>query len=859
MNILKSLLMRYRLLCICLILPFVVNAQGTISPDEYFPDEASTQNPYEYEIENAGSSSSQFVIAKDKNGTVEFYDVPTDNDLDRADTETGKLKYNREYNLSNVSDLNQWLLKRTKSFGLRANQISQKIQEKGGFGGTEDKGIAALASDYIYEHSDNNSTRRRVMDKVEDIYNKLRAKISNRKQIKCYISRKLKPGYMCPLPTKENSFIIGYSQKDDKKVSKKECDNRCKIAKACVSKNMPFALYKSIDDTQDLVQNPTIIIDTNPRQTIKTVSLGVMITNLDEDKLKKELYSFRYAVSYFYKGEWRWLFENYVVKPKAEKIEISFFMNRSAEKVKVEFFRPFERDPYAISYEILLNPSEHAYTLNNARVNYTDDKHYFCIINQFVFPDEDPTEACKNGTIKDLPTGSSVNQICVPDSLPDYRDPEFGAYKSKDMCEIECYESDECIPTYRQPSQLDYNGYIPSDKYDIEIGCIDDPNNEACTPEICKEFYLNDTRPVNEKVWTNNDDIVTTIQDGTRVDGVTRPKIDVEAELSSNGGSKDKVFKDEMKDIAYNAMIERGTYNVSSLTVNKVYPSQSAYEYKEDKISKRASVSWLFKGKSNQYDDGKDYYFYIVMSVDVIYHPIKAISVDQHTIYASEDPNIRAIDRLFMVKTDNGWQIFKRIEYLKMYVKNSEGRYEWKNTAASSISRNVTFSNNEFVAYGGADLITQSVKKKLDSGTPYETFNISLDINQMINQIRGVLFVAQIYTDGGVVKKVFSDDPGDIDETTRAFLYSYGLYGLYYDSKVSLNKIRSEYDTKKFFDFMERGAFQSEIRSETLYSDDKVKLYIHGTPENISVNAHFTPTSEEEGKKTFFFNFLYEE
>lgn len=838
-------------------IPLAMSAQ-TISPDEYFPDENSTQNPYEFEIEDPGDSNSQFVIAKDNNGTVEFYDVPSENDLDRADTETGKLKYNREYNLSNPSDLNKWLSKRTKSFGLRANQISQKIQEKGGFGGTEDKGISALASDYIYEHSDNNSTRRRVIDKVDDVYKKLRAKISNRKQIKCYISRKLKPGYMCPLPTKENSFIIGYSQKDDKKVSKNECDKRCKIAKTCVSKNMPFSLHESISNSQDLVSNPVITIDTNPRQTIKTVSLTVKIENLDEDKLEKELYRFRYAVSYFYKGEWKWLFENYTIKPKAEEIGLSFFMNRSAEKIKIEFFRPFERDPYAISYEILLSPSEHAYTLDNATVNYTDDKHYYCIVNQFVLPDEDPTKVCKDGTIKDSPTESSVNQICVPDNVPDYRDPDFGAYKSKDMCEIECYESDECIPTYRQPSQLDYNGYIPSNKYDIEIGCIDDPNNEACTPEICKDFYLKDTRPVNEKVWTNNDDVITTMQDGTRVDGVTRPKIDVEAELSSNGGEKDEVFKDEMKDAAYNAMIERGTYNVSSLKINEVYPSQSAYEYKEDKVSKKASVSWLFKGVSTQYDDGKEYYFYPVMSVDVIYHPIKAISVNQHTIYASEDPNIRAIDRLIMVRGGGGWKIFKRIEYLKMYVKNSEGQYEWKNTAASSISRNVTFSNNEFVAYGGADLIAESIKKKLDSGNPYEKFNISLNINQMISQIRGILFVAQTDTQGSAIKKIFSDDPGDIDETTRAYVYSYALYGLYYDSKASLERIRSEYSTKKFFDFMERGTLQSEIKSETLYSDDKVKLYMHGAPASASVNAHFTPSSEEEGKNTFFFNFLYE-
>lgn len=834
-------------------------SEEIISPDNYFPENIEGNTPYEFGIEDPGDSQSSFVIAHENNGTVDFYNVPTNNNLQRADTETGKIDYNREHNLSNTSDLDKWLSQRANSFAMRANQISQKIQEKNGFGDTSERGVASVARDYIYENSDQNSTRRRVIDKIDDVYHSLHAKIASQDQIKCYASRKLKPGYLCPLPTMENSFILGYAQKDDKKIAQAECNDRCKIQKSCIEQRMPFDMHKIENPSLNLVTNPEYIINVNDRQTVKTVELKLNITGLDEEKLKNNAYKIRYGASYFYKEHWYDVFENYKVVLQSDSIALKFYLNKSAEKIKIKFHRPFEVDPYIVSYEIVLDPALHNYTLESARVNYSDDKHYYCPVTQYVLPDEDPTIACKNGHIEDVFNGSSVVQICVPDNLPNYRDSQYGGYKSRALCEVECMETGECIPTYRRPSVLDYNGYVPENKYDIEIGCIDDPSNQACTQEKCRQFFVDYTQPIEEKIWTNNDDIVTTVKDSTSVEGVERPKIDIEAELSSNGTEKEKVFKDEMKDSAYNAMIKRGTYNVSSLKINEKYPAQNAYQFKEDKLAKRASLTWYVKAASELYDNGKTYRFFPVMSVDVVYHPIKAINVNQHTIYASEDPNIRAIDRLFMVKTASDWKIFKRMEYVKMYVKDNNGTYNWRDTLTSGSDKDVTFEDGEFKAYANTMTVNSSLSKKLNSGTPYEQINISLDMEYMISQIDGVLFSSQT-NNGSTVSKIYSNDPADIDESTRAFIYSYSLYGVYYDTPApTIGRIKNDYAGKQFFDYLKRKEFPSEIKSETLYSDDKIKMYIHGIPRKMSVNAKFSPSSAEEGKKTFFFNFLYDE
>lgn len=855
--------MRYKIFKTFIITSSLVAAETApvISPGDYFPDENLTgSKPYNFEVEDPGESDSKFVITNKEEGEIHFYQVPTQNSLEREDSETGRIEYNREYNMSNPSDLDKWLGSKVESFSLRAKQISQKVQEKNGNDVNTDKGIASLKTDWIYDHSDQNSTRRKVIEKVDDVYNNLMSKISSRKQIRCYISRKLKPGYMCPMPTKENSFIIGYAQRDNKKDALAECNKRCKIDKPCVAQTMPFQLNKIVQPSQDLVASPTFETGTNVRQIIKKVEITLKITDLETLKVENELYNLRYAVSYYYEGHWHRFFENYRVKVKGEEMMLKFYMNKSAERIKIHFFRPYEVDPYKISYEMLLDPAEHDFTLENVNIQYSDSRHYFCTVKQYVFPDEDPTVACKDGKIVGEYTGGSYNQICVPNELPDYRDSELGGYKSRAMCELECHESDECIPTYRQPGVLDYNGYIPNDKYDIEIGCVDDPNNQACTEDICKRLYLDDERPVDERIWTNNDDVVITIASSVRVDGIERPKIDVPGELSSNGGNKTEVFKEEMKDAAYNSMIQRGTYNVSSLKVGEVHPSQSAYDYREAPDTGRASLDWLLKAQSDQYDDGKTYYLYPVMAVEVIYHPSKAINIDQHTIYASEDPNIRAIDRLTMLFTGAEWKIFKREEYVRMYVKDSkEDEYRWIDTPSQAVVNKVTFKDGEFMLYSGSSIAPSTNTKKFDSSEPYLRNNISLDMQYMISQIPGVLFVAQSNTAGNVVSKVYSNDPADIREDSRAYVYGYSLFGLYYKNRVSYDTINSQYKNKQFFDYFQRKSFPSTIKSETLYSDEKVKMFIHGRPEMMSVNAEFGPTSNEEGKKAFFFNFLYDE
>jgi hypothetical protein len=762
--------------------------------------------------------------------------------------------------MSNPSDLDRWLQKRSPSFYKKATEIAAKVNKKTGFSDRADseKGISALATDYIYDHSDQNSTRRRVIDKVDKIYKGLLSKISNRKQIKCYVSRTLKPGYMCPLPTMENSYIIGYAQKDSKEVSMEECNKRCRIDKSCISRAMPFAMKKKSMPQQDLFADNLYVLNTNVRQTIRKVTAKLRITDLNETKLDKNVYRLRYAVDYRYADAWHPLFENMNTTILDENISLSFYLNRSADKVRLRFYAPYEQSVYDLNRETVLDRGHHRFVLTEVSAEYSGDKHWFCPNTQYVFPDEDPNRACKDGTIKDAPTGSSVNQVCVPNNLPPYRDPEYGGYKSQYMCESECFVQEECVPTYRQPGQLSYTGYVPSDKYDIQIGCIDEPNNEACTEAICKKLFLEDSRPILEKIWTNNDDILVTIKDGSRVPGVQRPKIDLQGELSSNGSNKDEVFKKEMKDSAYVSMIQRGTYNVSSLRVGDSYPVQMAYVLRMDKKAGRSSLEWLIKGDSHNYDNGKTYRFYPVLGINVIYHPIGAMIVGQNYVYGNSDPKIRAMDRIYAVRTAGGWEIIRRIENIKMYTKNGDGQYTWKNTSASARSADVMFKDGSFRAYSKNSSLSASFKTKLISDVPFERFPISLDMEYLISQIPGVLFVNQSNTAGSRVLKIYSNDPADADNAKRAFLYSYDAYGLYYDHDASYAEILSDFQEKQFFSSLNRKKFPTEIKSETLYSDEKVKMFIHGKSNNISVNSEFTPDSDEENKKAFFFIFLYD-
>jgi len=832
-----------------------------IDPNEYYPDENLTE-AFDFNITEPNESNSSFVITyPEVNGTgVVFYSLPVSEGLDRNDTATGKIKFTRSYNMSNPSDLDKWLSESSKSFHKRASAIVEKVNKKTGFSDSADsqKGISALATDYIYEHSDQNSSRRKVIDSMDEIYKGLMAKISNRKHIKCYVSRQLKPGYMCPLPTLENSFILGYAQKDSKEVSIDECNARCRIDKSCTSREMPFSEYAEVPLSQNLFAKNEYTLETNSRQIINSVEFSVNISDLNDTFMEEGRYHMRYGVQYYFKDAWHTKFEYYKLTIKDANTSLKFYLNLSADRVKITLYVPYEKKPKSIDYELPLLESEHKYILNSVRAKYAGTKHWFCSNTQYVFPDEDPTVACKDGVIKDAPTGSAVNQVCVPNALPSYRDAEYGAYKSEYICNSECFVSEDCIATYRQPSQVDYNGYVPSNKYDIEIGCVDAADNEACTQEICQSFYIEDSKPVLERIWTNNDDILVTVQDGARVPRVQRPKVDIAGELSSNGAPKDSVFKQEMKDAAYVSMIKRGTYNVSSKLLSENYPRQIASEYRADKATQRSSLSWLIKGTSSDYDNGVDYHFYSVLAVDVIYHPIGGILVGQNYIYGDDDPKIRAMDRIYLVETSGGWNVFKRTEYLKMYMKNNAGIYEWFNTEASSVTKNITFKDNQFTLYASSETLSAKSIFKFNSDNPYEKINISLDMQYLISQLPGVLFAKQSNTAGNRVLKIYSADSADLDTSSSAYIYGYNAYGLYFDHEASYADILASFSSNQFFDSMSKKAFPSKIKSETLFSDAQVKMWMHGNSTNASVNADFQPSYDEEGKKAFFFIFLYD-
>ena len=84
------------------------------------------------------------------------------------------------------------------------------------------------------------------------------------------------------------------------------------------------------------------------------------------------------------------------------------------------------------------------------------------------------------------------------------------------------------------------------------------------------------------------------------------------------------------------------------------------------------------------------------------------------------------------------------------------------------------------------------------------------------------------------------------------------VYGFYSEQKLSyLTALDSLTIDNALYSTLTK--YPEVIQNDGSYDNQKVKFYIAGKPENMSVNIDFAPNSKEEGKKTFIFMLLYED
>ena len=788
----------------------------------------------------------------------------------------GLSSFSKDLNVSNAEDLKGFANAIKFNLPTVGNTIADQLKSK--VGDFDSKDPSTYSKDAILE-KDDNSSQARAIKTMDDFYANARSRIANLKTVDCYVTRKLVNSYYCPLPSMYNSFFKGGNFKDGIDEAKQDCENLCVEPSSCLSKDMNkdkevIATYEN----KIVDYNSSIEIIADVGMMAKFIELDFDITYKYDDNISvdsedynttkaiQELntsnYKFKFDVSYFDELSQEYkkfmLAKTVHIEDIKSKIKLYLDIIRSP-KYKVSFY-----DSYKIDSNTSIHDEYLIVKLSQSKLEYIDNRFWFCSSTHFI---ENATEC--DGELKTVLIGSTTYNVCVTDAAKQ-REPIYGAYYSENQCKTRCKINAECIPTYRHLTSFDPLN-LPSELRDIEIGCVDNPTNTSCTKEVCKQLFIDDTMPLVEKSWTSDDNIKVTVANSVQQSGLVRPRIDIEGGLSANNDVEQRKLTSlrEMSEVSFANMIETNTYNISANAIKESIPKKYAYEKIDNDDG--YSISWKLKPNSFDIDDGMVNYLYTIIEVDTQYRPMYGNYETKDGIQSGlTDSNIMLLDKVYILKTSTDFKIIKRINNYQGKFKNItctpqtvEGttsnvctsNYKWGPIDAYTNSISKTFLYDDYVDYDLNSKAEYFQSLKFMSDKKYEKFNI-FNSTKQIGSIPGVLFKSQQSTNrGSSFQRVYEGSENILEQSIISNLK---IYGIYSKSQLTYTEILNLLNSSNAY-YSTLIKYPQIIMNDGSYLNKKVKLYIAGKPENMSVNIDFSPNSKEEGKKTFIFMLLYEE
>lgn len=793
-------------------------------------------------------------------------------DINITKNNFGNDEVSKKIDAFKVEDLKGYSDSIKKNFGAKGNALFQKLSVK--VGGVDVNNKESLKQNSII-NADSNSSEAKAIKFNQDFYTKVRSLMANLKTVECFVTRKLVNSYYCPLPSLNNSFFKGGSFKDSKEEAKKACENLCTEPVTCLSKDMGKPLSK-VEAKTDEINNDTIVyVNSDIEMLGEYIELSfdskykydddIEIDSVDynatkaSEALAKMNHGVKINLDYMDRnGTYIPLLEGLDVKIDDINTSCKIYLTAiRSSKFKITFYDTYLLDKRG---DFIKNDKLTS-VLSKLNLKYIGNKWWFCPEINII------SNAAKcSGVIKQVVIGSQTYNVCVTESFQK-REPVYGAFYSQMECEASCKLTEDCVPTYKHLSNLDpYN--LDSSLKDIEIGCVDNPANTSCSKELCTQMFIEDSMPLTEKTWTNDDKIKVTVSSGIAVEGQKRPRIDVEGGLSANGDEEARSLTSikEMSEISYGNMLDAETYDISKYIVDTNIPFRNSYETVDNAGS--YSLLWNLRPNSFDVDDGSKYYFYSVIDIESIFKPFYGSYTTSTGIQsATTDVNIRVLDKTFLLKTETGYKIIKKIQNHAgrfLFKDTNTSYYQWTEMTAHKKDNFETYNGVEFQSYDVNTPALHFKHQELLSDNKWETSLLFSSIEEM-STTPGVLFkTQQSIGQGASFSRIYD---AALSEDKASKLKGFTVYGIYSKKQLSYKELinliskspnATSLKTNKYAIYSTKVALNKLIINDGSYDTTKVKMYVSGTPDKMSVNVDFSPDGNEEGKKTFIYMLLFD-
>lgn len=833
-------------------------SEAVVTPDNMYPTEKETIKGMSPITPQSGyQGNKQFVNVENGKATPITPSTLSTTSVDKY----GKTVVNKDMDFTDPAKADKYFSDNINDVVAGGNGLVKDFREKAKDKFTDKYGNSIDNNDpsqfsksYIVKNFEAESKTRAALAFADEMYKTIRAKMYINTQIQCYITRKINNSYVCPIQSL-NVATYGGSAKDANEEAKSKCNDGCKIHSKCLSRETGESYSVSVGNEFMLpVENLQFIL--NPDQVTKSFSFTYIPENVNDvqDKYFTDgLVRSRILITGVDKNDLSVvIYEKYDYQIKKDGGKIELPINKNLKSMKVYMFNSYIYDPRYLS-GVALYGDNPIIRIKDVTSGYLTNKRYFCPVKQF----ETDARKCK-GVLKTVPVGASTRSICVPNAeyLENGRSPIDGGWYSEDTCDSICWYEEECVPTYRHMGT--FNDNIDSSMYDLEYGCVDSDNNLGCTKEKCKALFEQSTQPTKEYVWEKDDKVVMTVSEGAET-GKVRPKVDFIGEVSTNGVSKQELFNEEMKDGAYQYMINNQTFNVTEKTVTETIPTKMASDVRVNEASSQISFSLQYKPNSDDVDINKEIFIYPVISMDVVYKPIEPLSMNGKTYYPSTDDRIRARDNIFLIRGANDyWYVIKRISMVDVYVpfntSNGEIVYKWTPATGYTKTKIDMFNKNTklYEAYSLAQTPIDKISFVATSDKPWEDISLFQSLGYIIDQ-EGILFTNNTTEKG----KIY--DNSNMNVIVKSYYDGYRMHIITGGVNMSYGDILASISSEnKIYDSKDLKSSIMSIKPDSTYDDDRVQLFMLGRASNRSVFMKLVPQTTELEQRGIIFMLLHQ-
>ena len=497
----------------------------------------------------------------------------------------------------------------------------------------------------------------------------------------------------------------------------------------------------------------------------------------------------------------------------------------------------------------------------NTAIHYRVNSKYICPALQDINANSITSfgKACPHGTVVKFGDDS----ICSNGTV--HGDNIDGSFSNLSTCNNACNIPKKCNIEIGHFDNKIFEEFREGELGNIAAnGSFTSANTSAIKGALlCKNARVGGSKILNESAFDAQNVPYNTVVAGTLVPGVKRPRV-----MANSSLSYELQKREEWKDGAYNTMLKRGRYSMTTDAIGDDTKSHFAYNIdiaggvNYGALTSTSVRSFIARIKPNalSYNNKISYRIYAIMKVDVVKY--------RYTMNGHRQVR----DQIWYIKTaegDNFKPFIRAQNYAQSVAANlGAGEILPKLSINHSATYNFeTFDNatNSWNPLSSAFNAPSFKLQRFSADDFWYEFKIIDSFGDIVNRLKGIIRSSTI-TSGGVRTDKYT---GKFDGTGDSLVENQ-IYVFFSQNALTYSDIKNKIDTidssgtnqvdnsgAKIYQSTSGNIFNKFIEPDNIDTNNNIDIYQYGSDKNYSLKVRIKPKKEDIGKNAFIFIFMY--